>query len=186
MYAHAVCVYVHVRTCTVCARTCTHMYSVCVCTYVYAHVQCVRVYVRVNTCSVCVCTCTHMYSELHTFNDFFLCVCLCLFVAAETCSGSGTQTDSCGRRCTCKNGKLMNCCRVRKEWHSLTQEERCLYTKTLFTASTKSPWKACYDKLIEIHTVEFLNGVHDPQYFLPWHRWFILSLENLLRQIDCL
>ena len=28
-------------------------------------------------------------------------------------------------------------------------------------------------------------GIHGPNHFLPWHRWFILQYENLLRLVDC-
>ena len=28
-------------------------------------------------------------------------------------------------------------------------------------------------------------GIHELSEFLPWHRWFILEYENLLRTIDC-
>ena len=26
---------------------------------------------------------------------------------------------------------------------------------------------------------------HMPQIFLPWHRWYLLEFENILRQVDC-
>ena len=69
----------------------------------------------------------------------------------------------------------------------MTQAERCLYTNTLVTASTQRPWKNCYDRLIRLHSDHFDHGIHggSSTFFLPWHRWYILSLENLLRQIDC-
>eukprot|EP00731_Ephydatia_muelleri_P005628 Em0002g1804a len=106
---------------------------------------------------------------------------------AERCNGSGTQYDSCSRRCTCRNGVLVNCCRVRKEWRSMTQAERCLYISTLVTASTRQPWKNCYDQLIQIHSDYFDAGIHGgpSSFFLPWHRWYLLSIENLLRKINC-
>eukprot|EP00731_Ephydatia_muelleri_P005636 Em0002g1812a len=108
-------------------------------------------------------------------------------LSQETCRGSGTQYDSCSRRCTCRNGVLVNCCRVRKEWRSMTQAERCLYISTLVTASTRQPWKNCYDQLIQIHSDYFGAGIHGgpTSFFLPWHRWYLLSIENLLRKINC-
>ena len=30
-----------------------------------------------------------------------------------------------------------------------------------------------------------IKGIHQVDFFLPWHRWFLLQYENLLRQIDC-
>ena len=67
----------------------------------------------------------------------------------------------------------------------MTQAERCRYIRVYKTASTQVPWKACYDSLIAIHRQHFSNGIHGIAFFLPWHRWYILALENLLRQIDC-
>ena len=29
------------------------------------------------------------------------------------------------------------------------------------------------------------TGIHTANYFLPWHRWYILEFENMLREIDC-
>lgn len=103
----------------------------------------------------------------------------------ESCEGSGTQYDSCDRRCTCKNGKLVDCCRVRREWRSLTQVERCRYINAIYIVSTQEPFKSCYEPFIKIHHDNFNSGVHEDLYFLPWHRWFLLSFENLLRRLDC-
>lgn len=103
----------------------------------------------------------------------------------ESCHASGTQYDSCDRRCTCRNGQLVDCCRVRKEWRSMTQVERCRYVSAVYIVSTRQPFKNCYDQLIRIHRVQFGTAIHSEPFFFPWHRWFILSLENLLRQIDC-
>ena len=107
------------------------------------------------------------------------------FFFLEQCTGYGTQYDRCGRRCTCSYGRLVDCCRVRKEWRSMTQVERCRYVTVVHTVSTTQPWKSCYDELIKIHQDEFSSGIHGQNFFLPWHRWFILALENLLRQVDC-
>lgn len=67
----------------------------------------------------------------------------------------------------------------------MTQAERCRYVHVVNVASTQQPWKSCYDQLIQIHRVQFNSGIHQQPAFLPWHRWFILALENLLRQVDC-
>ena len=67
----------------------------------------------------------------------------------------------------------------------MTQVERCRYVRVVRIASTQQPWKSCYDELIKIHRDHFGAGIHGINFFLPWHRWYILALENLLRQIDC-
>ena len=108
-----------------------------------------------------------------------------LIKIAVRCSGIGVRYDNCNRRCTCRGGVLVDCCRVRNEWRSMTEAERCRYVRVVYIASTQAPWKSCYDRLIQIHRDWFGGGIHSQSYFLPWHRWFILALENLLRRIDC-
>lgn len=36
-----------------------------------------------------------------------------------------------------------------------------------------------------MHKSLFQSGIHMRDHFLPWHRWYILQYENLLRQVDC-
>jgi len=67
----------------------------------------------------------------------------------------------------------------------MTDLERCRYIRTVKTASTKQPFKGEYDQLIGIHERLFSNGIHNRNYFLPWHRWYILAYENILRKVDC-
>ena len=67
----------------------------------------------------------------------------------------------------------------------MTDLERCRYLRTVKTASTVEPFKSEYDHLISIHQELFFIGIHRFQFFLPWHRWYILAYENILRKIDC-
>merc|ERR1740123_536456 len=39
--------------------------------------------------------------------------------------------------------------------------------------------------LIQKHADGFWNGIHSTQFFLPWHRWYIMAIENILRNEDC-
>ena len=103
----------------------------------------------------------------------------------QRCTGSGTQYDTCERRCTCVNRVLTNCCRVRKEWRSLTQTERCRYINAVVTVSTQPQYRPCYNSLVNLHTNFFGQGIHGMPFFFPWHRWYILQLENLLRKVNC-
>ena len=62
------------------------------------------------------------------------------------------------------------------------------YIQAVFTASTGYRYKSCYAALVDIHEAYFRSGgIHGgpDTDFLPWHRWYILSLENLLRKINC-
>ena len=105
---------------------------------------------------------------------------------AKKCYYRQTVYDECGRKCKCENGKLVKCCRLRKEFTDLTYTERVRYINAIKTASTNPAYKPRYDTLLTLHkTIFFDFGIHELDFFLPWHRWFILQYENLLRQIDC-
>ena len=67
----------------------------------------------------------------------------------------------------------------------MPQAERCLFIKTLEKVSKHPDWKPCYDELIRRHGILFGSGIHTQPYFFPWYRWYILSMENLLRKVDC-
>ena len=67
----------------------------------------------------------------------------------------------------------------------MTDLERCHYVRTVKTASTAEPFKSEYDELIFLHHELFFDAIHIFRYFLPWHRWYVLAFENLLRKIDC-
>ncbi|XP_066922945.1 uncharacterized protein [Clytia hemisphaerica] len=93
--------------------------------------------------------------------------------------------DECDRHCTCVNQKLTNCYRLRKEFTSMTSEERRRYLKAYKTLTTKSPYKDTYERFIFMHYKYFCWGIHNREMFLPWHRWYLSIMEDLLRQIDC-
>ena len=93
--------------------------------------------------------------------------------------------DECDRHCTCKNGKLVDCFRVRKEFTSMKSKERRRYLRAYKTLTTKSPYKETYERFIFMHYKYFCWGIHSGDLFLPWHRWFLSIMEDLLRQIDC-
>ena len=63
----------------------------------------------------------------------------------------------------------------------MTQSERTLFIETFKKASQRSDFQA----LVRRH--EPLRGttVHRKAHFLPWHRYYLLEIENILQQIDC-
>ena len=63
-------------------------------------------------------------------------------------------------------------------------EERARFIRTFKAASTLKPYRRDYEKLTKIHAEHFA-GIHTLRHFFPFHRWYILKLENLLRKIDC-
>ena len=108
-----------------------------------------------------------------------------LLFSGTGCRNHATVYDACGRRCKCRYGKLTDCKRVRKNFLDMTDLERCRYIRTVRRASTVQPFKNEYDRLIGIHEQLFFTGIHNGDYFLPWHRWYILAYENILRKVDC-
>ncbi|XP_065666234.1 uncharacterized protein LOC101239471 isoform X2 [Hydra vulgaris] len=101
------------------------------------------------------------------------------------CQNDGPFTDECKRQCTCKNKKIKDCYRVRKEFTSMTTKERKRYLKAYKTLTSQQPYKSIYERFIFMHFKYFCWGVHKKDLFLPWHRWFITTMEDLLTQIDC-
>lgn len=79
----------------------------------------------------------------------------------------------------------MGCCRVRKQFTEMSVSERARYVAVVKEASTNPAYKENYERLLTIHKTFFNSDIHQATYFLPWHRWFILQYENLLREIDC-
>jgi len=67
----------------------------------------------------------------------------------------------------------------------MTDLERCRYVRAVRIASTIQPFKSEYNRLIGLHVKLFSCGIHNGNYFLPWHRWYILAYENMLRKVDC-
>ena len=104
---------------------------------------------------------------------------------SSKCKNGQTAYDECGRKCRCQNGKLVKCCRLRKEFTDMSYTERVRYIQTVKTASTHPSYKPQYDSLLTLHKRIFFSGIHELDFFLPWHRWFILQYENILQQIDC-
>ncbi|EDO46249.1 predicted protein [Nematostella vectensis] len=101
------------------------------------------------------------------------------------CSSGVRVYDECMRRCKCTaEGNMVDCYRVRKDFESMSIPERRLYIQTLKKASSVEPYKSEYDRITKYHS-DLFNQVHILEYFFPWHRWYLLLFENLLRKIDC-
>ena len=110
---------------------------------------------------------------------------MCYVPLGSGCRNYATVYDACGRKCKCRSGKLTDCKRVRKNFLDMTELERCRYIRAVKTASTVQPFKNEYDQLIGVHEQLFFTGIHNGDFFLPWHRWYILAYENILRKVDC-
>ena len=73
--------------------------------------------------------------------------------------------DACDRRCTCEDGRLADCRRVRKPFLDMTDLKRCRYIRTVRMTSTVEPFKSEYDELIGIHEELFDTAIHRFQFF---------------------
>ena len=86
------------------------------------------------------------------------------------------------------NGTLVDCCRYRRDWLSLTTEERQRYTDAVLTVSSDPLYLPRYVYLMEKYFVVQLTAALgsdiDTSQFLPWHRYFFQQLEDLLRMVD--
>ena len=63
----------------------------------------------------------------------------------------------------------------------MESSERERYVKTLKEFSRTQ----AYQDLIALHGRIYDEGIHTKMYFLPWHRYYLLTMENHLRHIDC-
>ncbi|XP_068750538.1 uncharacterized protein [Montipora capricornis] len=103
-----------------------------------------------------------------------------------SCEEGSTSYDECRQRCTCVGGKLVNCVRIRKEFTLLTDAEKKNHIGIILKVSAiGSPYRAEYEQLINEHYEKFDTSIHKPEHFLPWHRYYILRYENLMRKADC-
>ncbi|CAH3025091.1 unnamed protein product [Porites evermanni] len=67
----------------------------------------------------------------------------------------------------------------------MTEAERTRYVETVRRVSTESAYRQEYRRIINMHQRLFSTGIYQKDQFLPWHRWYLLRYENLLRQVDC-
>ena len=112
---------------------------------------------------------------------------LCL-VCAE-CTGTGTVLDRCDHRCTCRNGRLVKCARLRKDWASLTTAERSRYINAVRAISSQPGLRARYVALITKYKDSYKTVAQDStpstSQFFVYNRFYLLEYENLLRVVDC-
>lgn len=103
------------------------------------------------------------------------------------CNGASSSSwhDVCHRRCQCVNGHIVHCQRVREEANSMTVKDRTRFIDTYIKLTRDPAYRARYENFINIHSRHFFDGIHEASQFFPWHRWFILILENMLKEIDC-
>eukprot|EP00039_Didymoeca_costata_P020889 m.342762 g.342762 ORF g.342762 m.342762 type:complete len:641 (+) comp21800_c0_seq1:129-2051(+) len=106
--------------------------------------------------------------------------------------------ETCYNSCYCQNGPAPSPpspspspgrqCRLRRSWYSLNRNERRRYTSTVRRIAMGQAGyniKRQYDELLKIHIEHFTTDkIHEVEAFLPWHRWYLIQYENILRQVE--
>ena len=67
---------------------------------------------------------------------------------------------------------------------TVTEKKRHIDT-VLKVSAEGGKYKAEYDELINSHYELFRTSIHEKPHFIPWHRYYILQYENLMRKVDC-
>lgn len=105
----------------------------------------------------------------------------------------GSQwTDNCEQLCECTDGSV-RCYRLRKEFSTvMTEAERVKYVNAVLAAARAQPEAGAvnnkWQEAVFWHQEAFSSsGIHGTGAFLPWHRWFLMTMENILREVtgDC-
>ncbi|XP_028398036.1 uncharacterized protein LOC114521714 [Dendronephthya gigantea] len=73
--------------------------------------------------------------------------------------------------------------RIRKEFTTMSYGERKRFVRAYKFVSTHQPFKRRFEYLVGLHQRLF-KKVHVEKQFFPWHRWYLLQFENLLRRVD--
>lgn len=106
---------------------------------------------------------------------------------AASCS-SDHKIDKFGRICQCSsNSTPHSCCRYRQNWSSLSAIQRNRYISAVLTVSSDPKYAPLYQKLIRKYENSFSSlaqsTVPGISQFVPWHRYFLLEYEDLLRLV---
>ena len=96
--------------------------------------------------------------------------------------------DQFGRRCTCANGQFESCSRFRRDWNTLSDEEKQTYISAVLTVATDPQYQPLYNQLLQIYDDSSDTPVQstapETSQFFPWHRYFLLEYEDLLRLVN--
>lgn len=97
--------------------------------------------------------------------------------------------DVCELRCECTQPSPglfdVKCFREREDFTCMDDARRYRFVQTYLAVSNSThPLYGQLQYLIAKHEIGF-NTIHITRWFLPWHRAYMLELENLLRHVDC-
>jgi len=100
--------------------------------------------------------------------------------------------NSCEEKCICEEiagaGYDHMCYREREEFTCMSTGRRTRFINAYKAVTTVGHAQYYQMKqLLEIHgdpNANF-NDIHTDEFFLPWHRWYAMAVENILRNVDC-
>ena len=100
---------------------------------------------------------------------------------STTTSKTSSTSSSASGQPTCSSPK------VRKEWRNLNDGERtawiagikCLMDAPSSNANTFPGSKSLWEDMVSLHQQQMSN-IHFNGHFLPWHRYFLFTMESLL------
>ena len=102
------------------------------------------------------------------------------------CEHGSIVYNECNDECECQHGKLVKCYRVRREFTQMRIADRRRYIQAYKRAFLDPLFVEKFSKLVGCHIMMPQELLHlSPIIFLPWHRWYVVQWENLLRKIDC-
>eukprot|EP00555_Chaetoceros_dichaeta_P010563 CAMPEP_0198255250 /NCGR_PEP_ID=MMETSP1447-20131203/5402_1 /TAXON_ID=420782 /ORGANISM="Chaetoceros dichaeta, Strain CCMP1751" /LENGTH=491 /DNA_ID=CAMNT_0043941573 /DNA_START=54 /DNA_END=1529 /DNA_ORIENTATION=+ len=100
--------------------------------------------------------------------------------------------NSCEEKCICEEiagaGYDHVCYREREEFTCMSTDRRERFLNAYKAVTTEGhPQFYQMKQLLESHGDPSANfyDIHEDPYFLPWHRWFAMAVENILRNEDC-
>lgn len=97
--------------------------------------------------------------------------------------------DEFGRICECDaNNTRHSCCRFRLNWASLSSLQKERYISAVLTVSSSPAYRPLYEELLARYQESFetmaQSTTPETTQFIPWHRYFLLEYEDLLRLVD--
>ena len=82
----------------------------------------------------------------------------------------------------------MSCCRYRQDWTMLSDSEKQQYINAVLKVATDPTYQPLYTALVLAYAESFNTlaqyTVSEMSYFFPWHKYFLLEYENLLRLVN--
>lgn len=85
-------------------------------------------------------------------------------------------------------GEVKFCCRFREDWSTLSPSRKSSYISAVKTVSSDPIFQPLYESLVQRYRDSFdtlaQSTARDKSQFFPWHRYYLLEYEDLLRMID--